>query len=183
MRAIPFGGERFNLSGCEVAGERLDLALFRRELEVHGGQTNRVKVAAIVLAAALLVGCGGSHRHRSATAIVRSWSAALDRNDNDAAAGLFADGAHVVQDNELVLHSHSDAVRWNASLPCGGKILRLAPQGDAQVLAVFRLKERPGHRCDGPGTMAAAIFRVSGGKIVLWHQTDVPPPEEGGTPI
>jgi limonene-1,2-epoxide hydrolase len=114
---------------------------------------------------------------------VRSWSAALDRNDNEAAARLFADGARVVQDSELVLANYSDAVRWNASLPCGGKILTLAEQGESQILAVFRLEERPGHRCDGPGTMAAAIFRVSGGKIVLWHQTDAPPPEEGGTPV
>jgi limonene-1,2-epoxide hydrolase len=142
-----------------------------------------VKVAAILLAAALLAGCGGSHRHRSATAIVRSWSAALDRNDNEAAARLFADGAHVVQDTELVLANHHDAVRWNASLPCGGSIVSLAQQGESQILAVFRLEERPGHRCDGPGTMAAAIFRVSGGKIVLWHQTGVPPSDEGGTSV
>jgi hypothetical protein len=31
--------------------------------------------------------------------------------------------------------------------------------------------------------MAAAIFRVERGKIVLWPQTDVPPSEEDGTPI
>ena len=114
---------------------------------------------------------------------MRSWSAALDRNDNEAAARLFADGAHVVQDDELVLANHADAVHWNASLPCGGRLLTIAEQGASQVLAVFRLEERPGHRCDGPGTMAAAIFRVSGGKIVLWHQTGVPPSEEGGTPV
>jgi limonene-1,2-epoxide hydrolase len=141
-----------------------------------------VKAVAIVLLAVALTSCG-SHRHRSATDIVRSWSAALDRNDNNAAAWLFADGAHVVQDDELLLADHADAVRWNASLPCGGKILSLTEQGADQVLAVFRLEERPAHRCDGPGTMAAAIFRVEHGKIVLWHQTEVPPSEEGGAPI
>jgi limonene-1,2-epoxide hydrolase len=141
-----------------------------------------VKVAAIVLAAAALTACG-SHRHRSAAEVVRSWSAALDRNDNDAAAWLFADGARVVQDSEVVLTDHAAAVHWNASLPCGGKILTLSQQGDSQILAVFRLEERPGHRCDGPGVKAAAIFRVDHGKIVLWHQTEVPPTDEGGTPI
>jgi hypothetical protein len=141
-----------------------------------------VKAAAILVSAAALTACG-SHRDGSATDIVRSWSAALDRNDNNAAAWLFADGALVVQDDELVLRDHTDAVRWNASLPCGGKILTLTEQGAAQVLAVFRLEERPGHSCDGPGTMAAAIFRVAHGKIVLWHQTEVPPSEEGGAPI
>jgi limonene-1,2-epoxide hydrolase len=141
-----------------------------------------VKAAAILIAAAALAACG-SQRDESATDIVRSWSAALDRNDNNAAAWLFAEGAHVVQDDELVLADHADAVRWNSSLPCGGKIVRLSEQGAAQVLAVFRLEQRPGHRCDGPGTMAAAIFRVEHGKIVLWHQTEVPPSEEGGAPI
>ena len=39
---------------------------------------------------------------------------------------------------------------------------------------MFRLKERPGHVCDGPGQDAAAIIRVVRGRIVLWHQTGVP---------
>ena len=114
---------------------------------------------------------------------MRNWSAALDRNDNEGAAWLFADGARVVQDSEVILQNHADAVRWNSLLPCGGKILTLSQQGASQILAVFRLEERPGHHCDGPGTMAAAIFQVRHGKIVLWHQTDVPPPAGSGTPI
>src|SRR5436305_1909403 len=81
-----------------------------------------------------------------ATEIVRNWSAALDRNDNEGAAWLFADGARVVQDSEVILQNHADAVRWNSLLPCGGKILTLSQQGASQILAVFRLEERPGHR-------------------------------------
>ena len=42
------------------------------------------------------------------------------------------------------------------------------------MLVVFHLTDRPGHRCDAPGSDAAAVFRVEHGKIVLWHQTDVP---------
>ena len=37
VRAIPLGGVRLDLGVREVAGERLDLALLRRELEVHAG--------------------------------------------------------------------------------------------------------------------------------------------------
>ncbi|MGZ4289933.1 MAG: hypothetical protein ACXVQZ_04880, partial [Gaiellaceae bacterium] len=76
---------------------------------------------------------------------------------------------------------------WNAALPCGGSVTRVERQGKNQVLLVFRLKERPGHRCDAPGADAAAVFQVEQGKIVLWRQT--PPPGEaptspdGGTPI
>jgi limonene-1,2-epoxide hydrolase len=141
-----------------------------------------MRFALLALAAAALVGCGG-HGKRSAEDVARTWSAALDRNDNEAAGRLFADGAKIVQNGELVLATHADAVRWNASLPCGGKILSVSPRGATDVLVVFRLEERPDHRCDGPGAQAAALLRVRDGKIVLWHQTDVPPPSGGGTPV
>jgi hypothetical protein len=139
-----------------------------------------MKPVLLVLAAALVTGCGG-HEARSAEDVARSWSAALDRNDNDAAARLFADGAKIVQTGERVLANHADAVRWNEALPCGGKILSVSRRGSTDVLVVFRLEERPRHRCDGPGAQAAALFRVRDGKIVLWHQTAVPPPDGSGT--
>jgi hypothetical protein len=141
-----------------------------------------MRCALLALVAVALVGCGG-HGTRSAEDVARSWSAALDRNDNEAAGWLFADGATIVQNGELVLASHADAVRWNASLPCGGKIVSVSARGKTDVLVVFRLEERPEHRCDGPGARAAALLRVRDGKIVLWHQTDVPPPDGGGTPV
>jgi hypothetical protein len=134
----------------------------------------------MILAAVALAGCGAQHA-RSPESVARSWSADLDRNDNESAAWLFADGARVVQDGEIVLGDHAAAVQWNASLPCGGKITSVSPRGKTDVLVVFRLASRPGHRCDGPGASAAALFRVRGGRIVLWHQTAVPPAGEGGT--
>ena len=120
-----------------------------------------------------LSACGG-HKSTSPGEVVRAWSAALDRNDSETAGGLFADGARVVQGDVLTLASHSDAVRWNSLLPCGGKITLLEPRSNGQVLAVFTLTERPHHLCDGPGEQAAALFQVKDGKIVLWHQVDVP---------
>jgi len=140
-----------------------------------------VRVGAIILAALALTACGG-HESRSPESVARSWSADLDRNDNEAAAWLFADGARVIQNGELVLGDHAAAVQWNASLPCGGRILSVTPRGRTDVLVVFRLGGRPGHRCDGPGADAAALFRVRNGRIVLWHQTTVPPAGgDGGT--
>ena len=65
-------------------------------------------------------------------------------------------------------------MRWNASLPCGGRISHLEQRGKNQVLVVFELTERPQHRCDGLGRQAAALFQVDHGEIVLWHQTAVP---------
>ena len=63
--AIPLSGVRLDLRGREIAGERLDLPLLRRELEVHGGQTTGVRWTAIILVALALAGCGG---HKSASA-------------------------------------------------------------------------------------------------------------------
>ncbi len=128
---------------------------------------------AILFGVLALSACGG-HTAKSPQDVVRAWSTALDRNDNEQAARLFADGAHIVQNSEEILSTHADAVRWNASLPCGGKITHLERHGKHEVLVVFDLRERPQHRCDGTGQQAAAIFEVENGLIVLWHQTAVP---------
>ena len=128
---------------------------------------------AILLAVLALTACGG-HAGASPASVARAWSAALDRNDNEGAARLFADDAKIVQDGELVLRDHAAAVRWNAMLPCGGSIVSVTTQSKTDVLVVFELGQRPLHRCDGTGTRAAALFRVEEGKIVLWHQTQAP---------
>ncbi|MGH3002930.1 MAG: hypothetical protein ACRDM1_09785 [Gaiellaceae bacterium] len=137
-----------------------------------------MKLGAILLTALALTACG-SHRPRSPEDVARSWSAALDRGDDEGAARLFADGAEVVQGEALTLRTHADAVRWNAALPCGATILSVTKRSPTDVLVVFRLDERPRHACDGPGQRAAALFRVRAGKIVLWHQTPVPQPAPG----
>lgn len=105
---------------------------------------------------------------------MRAWSAAVNANRNDDAADLFAKDAKVVQGNEIVLHTHADAVRWNESLPCAGNIQSVTAQSGGDLLVTFTLGTRPQHTCDGPGGDAAAIFRVVRGTITLFHQTDVP---------
>jgi hypothetical protein len=137
-----------------------------------------------ILLAALIVlaGCGG-HKTQTAEQVARNWSAALDRSDNEAAARLFANGAQIVQNGELVFSTHADAVRWNAGLPCGGQILSVSRRSATDVLVIFKLEGRPRHACDTPGQQAAALFRVRDGKIVLWHQTDVPPAADNGQTI
>jgi len=131
-----------------------------------------VRWTAIILVALALAGCGG-HEAASAEQVTRAWSDALNRDDNEAAARLFADGALIVQNGSETLSSHADAVRWNAGLPCGGQITRLEAHGKDEVVAQFELTERPQHSCDAPGGVAAAVFQVRDGKIVLWHQTEV----------
>ena len=133
-----------------------------------------MRPAAILLALLALTACGG-HKTASPGAVVRTWSAALDRNDSEAAGSLFADGSQVIQSGVLTLPAHADAVQWNSGLPCGGVITLLEPRSGGQILAIFTLTDRPKHRCDAPGTKAAALFQVRNGKIVVWHEVPVPP--------
>jgi limonene-1,2-epoxide hydrolase len=116
-----------------------------------------------------LTGCGAGPP--SAESVVRAWSAALNQDDNQTAANMFAPGAKVVQaGGVLTLHTHGDAVAWNTALPCSGRILSIHSKGNIAT-ATFLLGDRPHSRCDGPGQRATAIFRVVKGRIVLWHQT------------
>jgi len=124
-------------------------------------------------AAVLLAGCGSS-KPRSGEEVVRAWSSAVNADRNYDAAGFFAADAKVVQGDEIVLHDHADAERWNESLPCAGQIDSIVERSGGGLLVRFTLADRPHHACDGPGNEAAAIFRVRDGKITLFHQTDVP---------
>src|SRR3989440_11241869 len=124
-------------------------------------------LAAVGLVLALCASCGG--RTRSPESVVRAWSAALDANDNDGAAALFAPNAEVVQGGTVLrLRTHADALIWNRGLPCSGKIVALSTDGST-VTATFLLGNRA-TPCDAPGARATAVFRVEQGKIVLWHQ-------------
>ena len=116
-----------------------------------------------------------AHQPPPPAAIVRAWSRALNANDNEAAAELFAPGARVIQPGVDVRVGPRLAVEFNASLPCGGVIVRLTRSGN-RVTAVFRLTERPKHTCDAPGGLAAAVFTISKrGLISRWQQVPVPP--------
>jgi hypothetical protein len=119
----------------------------------------------------------------SPPAIVRAWSAALNRDDNAAAGALFAPGARVIQGTLDVQLTTKLAVAFNASLPCAGRIVAMQQKGD-EVVATFVLGHRPKHRCDGPGQKAAALFVIRNGKIVLWEQVAVPgtTKKSGGLP-
>ena len=127
--------------------------------------------------ALVLGGCGG--RSPSPESVVRAWSHAVNTDDNETAAKLFAPGAEIVQPGTvLTLETHQQAVAWNAALPCSGEIVRISAAGDT-VTATFRLGDRRTSKCDGPGERATTVVRVKDGKIVLWHQTAArrgPPP-------
>jgi len=122
----------------------------------------------MVLSAGLVAGCGGSDA-KTPEEVVSSWSRALNAGDNEAAADLFADGAVVMVGQRTTLADHEDALAFNASLPCGGRIVEQSRRGD-DVTATFTLTRRPDHMCDDTGETSMILFRVEDGKITLWHQ-------------
>jgi limonene-1,2-epoxide hydrolase len=130
----------------------------------------------------LASGCGDSPP--STQSVVRAWSQALNADDNKGAADLFAPGAEVVQGSSVLrLRTHAQAEAWNSALPCAGQIVSIRSHGQT-ARATFKLGDRQHSRCDGPGDLATAIFRVVKGKIVLWHQTPssaAPPPPTSST--
>jgi limonene-1,2-epoxide hydrolase len=134
------------------------------------------------LALPLVAGCGGDGggSPTSPEEVVRAWSAALNRGDNDAAADLFAPNATVSQPGYIAqLATHDDAVAFNRSLPCSGEIVELTTEGN-EVMATFLLGDRPASPCDGPGDQATAIFVIEDGKIVVWQQVPTPAGEKPG---
>lgn len=136
-----------------------------------------VRVAGLfALVAFLLTGCGGGDP--SPQSVVRAWSEAVNSDDNEGAARLFALGARVVQGTSVRrLETFDEAQAWNAALPCAGRILSLSERGDT-VRATFLLGNRSRKLCDGPGARALALVRVRDGKIVLWHQLEAPIEQE-----
>jgi hypothetical protein len=129
----------------------------------------RVRAAAI-LAVAALAGCAGDGDPASSEEVVRAWSRALNAGDNGAAADLFALGARIEQAGlRLTVRSRADALAWNRSLPCSGRIVELATEGE-EATATFLLGDRGTSPCDAPGGRVAAVFRVRDGKIVLFRQ-------------
>jgi len=135
-----------------------------------------VKWRAAVVVAGALVLVGGAPAASSPASVVRSWSAALNKGNNEAAANLFAKNAIVAQPGyTLPLKTHKLAVLWNKSLPCAGHILWITVKKNVAD-AAFRLSDRsPVQRCDAPGTRARAAFTVVNGKIAAFVQLPVIP--------
>lgn len=114
------------------------------------------------------------------TRVIRRWVDTLRSSDIAGAARLFALPA-IVQytpgDQPLTLTLPREARRFNHLLPCGAELLRTERRGRYTV-GVFRLVERPGARCDGPGAVVETAFVIRGGRIAEWRR--LPDPDQSG---
>jgi ketosteroid isomerase-like protein len=123
----------------------------------------------IVLAVAA-AGCGGSS-DRTPAQVVRAWSAALNRGDEEAASALFGPNAvFVAGDYQTVLRTHADVLAFHQEMVWCGPIVRLAAHGD-EVEAQFSLATRPNRHCERGGRERGSVyFRIRDGKIVFFDQ-------------
>jgi hypothetical protein len=142
----------------------------------------------LLIAAVGACGCGGGDNAKSparpkaepdAAAVIRNWADTLRRGDVRGAAELFALPSIVSNGTPAVeLHTRADARLFNASLPCGARLIRTSSAGRFTT-ATFRLTERPGPgSCgSGVGLTARTAFVISGGRIREWRRVaDQPAP-------
>ncbi|MFN8162125.1 MAG: hypothetical protein U0R52_13875 [Solirubrobacterales bacterium] len=141
----------------------------------------KASLAALIVPIALAApGCGGGGETIRGTGlppghegveVISRWVGALSRGDVSAAAKLFALPAVVENGTPPIrLRTREDAVVFNRSLPCGGRLVGARPEGRF-IAATFRLTDRPGGACgSGEGTLARAEFLIRAGKIAEWRR-------------
>jgi hypothetical protein len=158
--------------------------------------TARARVLVLAAAVVALAGCGGGDggggssstkptpaQERAATsgppadtrraapasvAAIRGWVNAERLTKLDRAAAFFSLPAIVLNGPQpLLLRTRTDVRQWNESLPCGAALLR-AVDVRGWTVARFRLTDRSGGHCDGPGGTASTAFALRQGKIAMW---------------
>jgi hypothetical protein len=104
--------------------------------------------------------------------VIADWADTLRSGDVEGAADFFAIPS-VAENGGIVveIERRRHAVLFNASLPCGARLIRAQAEGEF-VTATFRLTERPGPGTCGTGTGAKAktAFVIDDGEIVEWRR-------------
>ena len=150
-------------------------------------------LALLAAVAMLPAGCGGDDETNATTTteipggadpasveVIDNWARTLTEGDIEGAAGYFAIPSVVQNAGPAIEISDPDDARaFNASLPCGARLIEARPQ-DNLVVATFRLTERPGPGTCGSGVghRASTAFGIDAdGKIAEWRRVVT----EGGT--
>jgi SnoaL-like domain len=122
----------------------------------------------LTVLAVAAAGCGGSG-HRTPEQVVRAWSAALNRGDEEAAAALFGPKAvFVAGDYQTVLRTRAQVLAFYREMVWCGPIVRLVAKGN-EVEAQFSLASRSKGHCERGGRERGSVyFRIRNGKIVFF---------------
>ena len=106
--------------------------------------------------------------------VIEEWANTLRHGDVAEAARFFAIPSVAENGPTLIrIESITDARVFNASLPCGARLIGAEDEGEFTV-ATFRLTERPGPGVCGLGTggTAQTAFVIEGAKIAEWRRVD-----------
>ena len=120
----------------------------------------------------------------AAAAVIEEWSSTLSSGDVAGAARLFAIPSVAENGPALIrIRDIADARLFNASLPCGARLVEATQDGDL-VVATFELSERPGGACgSGAGETAQTAFRIEDGRIVEWLRVATEEAPVPGDPV
>jgi hypothetical protein len=123
--------------------------------------------AAILVAVALVGGCGGSaEQDRSDAHVIRTWVDLVSASRYVEAASFFAPGAIVDQGEPIRLRDREAAERFNRGLPCRADLIDTEDEGKT-TLASFRLRRGPGGPCNG---IVRVRFTIRDQKFVRFIQ-------------
>ena len=109
--------------------------------------------------------------------VLRGWGDALRHDRIDRAASYFTVPAIVAQQNALTLRSAADIRRFNASFPCGAKLIHVQEDGRFLV-GTFELTRRGERKCSADGEILRVAFALRRHKISEWRE--VPQPSQLG---
>ena len=120
--------------------------------------------------------------------VIRGWADTLRHGDVRGAAAFFAVPSEMINGpaadgtvSVVQIHSLSEAVQANVSLPCGARFVSADQRGE-YVNALFTLTSRPGlgGDCQGTSGTGRVNFVIRAGHIVRWIRAPDQPGD--GTP-
>jgi hypothetical protein len=109
--------------------------------------------------------------------VLRGWGDALRHDRIGRAASYFTVPAIVAQQNALTLRSAADIKRFNASFPCGARLIHVQEDGRF-LIGTFELTRRGERKCSADGEILRVAFALRKRKIAEWRE--VPQPRQAG---
>jgi hypothetical protein len=103
--------------------------------------------------------------------VVRSWAAAIRKDDFPRAAALFADGA-LVQNAGPPERLRTRVRRhvWNATLPCGAEPVEVGASRGYAIVTFLLVERRGGDCAGGAGNTVRVAMRIERGRITGWFR-------------